>query len=56
MEVSKKDWKLYREKIGNWQEAYIEKLVAQYVDYLNSDLSASETGGYNRCGFGRVFG
>ena len=41
MEVSKKDWKLYREKIGNWQEAYMEKLVAQYVDYLNSDLSAS---------------
>ena len=41
MEVSKKDWKLYREKIGGWQEAYMEKLVAQYVDYLNSDVPAS---------------
>ena len=27
MEVSKKDWKLYREKIAEWQESYMEKLV-----------------------------
>ena len=41
MEVLKKDWKLYREKIGSWQEAYMEKLVAEYVDYLNSDVPVS---------------
>ena len=41
MEVSKKDWKLYREKIRGWQETYMEKLVTQYVDYLNSDVPAS---------------
>ena len=41
MEVSKKDWKLYREKIGGWQEAYMEKLVAEYIDYLSGDVPAS---------------
>lgn len=41
MEVSKKDWKLYREKIAEWQESYMEKLVATYVDYLNGDEPAS---------------
>ena len=41
MEVSKKDWKLYREKLPEWQESYMERLVATYVDYLTSDESAS---------------
>ena len=42
MEVSKKDWKLYREKIAGWQEAYMEKLVASYVKYLKGDEPASD--------------
>lgn len=41
VEPSKRDWKLYREKIGGWQEHYIEKLVKEYADYLCSDLPAS---------------
>ncbi len=41
MEVSKRDWKLYREKLPEWQEAYMEKLVATYIEYLKSDESAS---------------
>lgn len=41
IEPSKKDWKLYREKIGDWQEHYMEKLVKEYADYLCSDLPAS---------------
>lgn len=41
VEPSKRDWKLYREKIGGWQEHYMEKLVKEYTDYLCSDLSAS---------------
>lgn len=41
MEVSKKDWKLYREKLPSWQEAYMEKLVASYVTYLESEKPAS---------------
>ena len=27
MEVSKSDWKLFRERIVDWQEAYMERLV-----------------------------
>ena len=27
MEPTKKDWKLYRERIGDWQEAYMEKVL-----------------------------
>lgn len=41
VEPSKRDWKLYREKIGGWQERYMEKLVKKYADYLNSDAPAS---------------
>lgn len=41
VEPSKRDWKLYREKIDGWQEHYMEKLVKEYADYLCSDLPAS---------------
>ena len=41
VEPSKRDWKLYREKIGEWQEHYMEQLVKEYADYLCSDLPAS---------------
>lgn len=26
VEISKADWKLFRERIGDWQERYMEKL------------------------------
>jgi hypothetical protein len=42
IEISKSDWKKYREKISGWQESYMERLLKAYVDYLNSDRSASE--------------
>ncbi len=35
---SKRDWKLYQEKIKEWQERYIEKLVKEYADYLCSEI------------------
>lgn len=41
IEPSKRDWKLFREKIGSWQEHYMERLVKEYADYLCSDLPAS---------------
>lgn len=41
MEVSKKDWKLYREKIPGWQESYMEKLIVSYVEYLQCEEPAS---------------
>ncbi|MDD7389085.1 MAG: multidrug transporter [Lachnospiraceae bacterium] len=42
-EVSKKDWKLYREKIPDWQEAYMERLNKEYVELLtNGEGHASD--------------
>ena len=43
MDISKKDWKLFREKLSGWQEKYMEGLVKEYVNCLNDDTSpASE--------------
>lgn len=36
MEISKKDWKLYREKIAGWQENYMDHLNKEYIDLLSS--------------------
>ncbi len=41
IEHSKRDWKLYKEKIGVWQEHYMENLIREYADYLHSDFPAS---------------
>ena len=37
-----KDWKLFRKKLGSWQEAYMDKLIEEYKDILNSDTSSSD--------------
>lgn len=42
MEISKKDWTLFKEKIGEWQEAYMDKLCEEYKEILNSDKLGSE--------------
>lgn len=43
MDISKKDWKLFREKLSGWQENYMAGLVKKYVDFLNDDTkNASE--------------
>ena len=36
------DWKIFREKIPLWQEAYMDKLNKEYVELLNGDGLASE--------------
>ena len=41
MEIKKSDWKLFRERIGDWQEEYMEKLCKEYVSLLESDEPAS---------------
>lgn len=41
MEASKRDWKLFRDKIASWQESYMEKLVKEYAALLKDDLPAS---------------
>ncbi len=40
--MAKSDIKIYRDKIGEWQEAYIEKLCKGYVELLQSDKLPSE--------------
>ncbi len=43
MEISKKDWKLFREKLAGWQENYMAQLNKEYMTLLSSeDKKASE--------------
>ena len=42
MEVSKQDWKLFQEKICDWQEAYMEKLNNEYIKLLEGAGKPSE--------------
>ena len=37
MYISKKDWKLFRERLLGWQENYMEGLVKEYVNFLNDN-------------------
>ena len=41
MEITKADWKLFRERLPEWQERYMEKLEKEYIEYLESDEAAS---------------
>ena len=34
MDISKKDWKLFRERLSGWQGNYMEGLVKEYVNFL----------------------
>ena len=36
------DWKLYKSKIADWQEGYMEKLCKEYIDLLSSDRLPSD--------------
>ena len=37
MDISKKDWKLFRERLADWQEKYMEGLIKEYINFLNDD-------------------
>ena len=39
---TEQDWKLFRSRIPQWQEAYMDKLNAQYVSLLTADGKASD--------------
>lgn len=41
-DISKRDWKLFREKLPGWQEAYMDRLCREYVELLSSDAKGSE--------------
>ena len=40
-EVKEKDWKLFRKKLPDWQEAFIEKLNNEYVSILSDSSTSS---------------
>ena len=42
MEISGRDWKLFREKLPVWQEAYMERLNHEYVALLSGAGMPSE--------------
>ena len=41
-EITKSDWKLFRERVSIWQEHYIERLIQEYVQLLNAPGQASD--------------
>ena len=41
LEISQQDWKLFQEKVPVWQEKYMERRIREYIDFLESDKSAS---------------
>ena len=42
MEISKADWKLFRERLPEWQESYMERLNQEYIELLSSEEPASK--------------
>lgn len=41
MQISEHDWKIFRNKIPDWQERYMERLEADYLTLLQSEKKAS---------------
>ena len=39
--ITKADWKLFMEKVPEWQETYMERLLKEYVKMLQSKKPAS---------------
>lgn len=42
VDISKADWKLFREKVPEWQESYMERLTKKYIKLLSSPGNASD--------------
>lgn len=42
VEISKSDWKLYREKVPEWQEHYMERLTKEHIALLSGQGNASD--------------
>lgn len=41
MQISERDWKIFRKKILDWQERYMERLAVEYIALLQSEKKAS---------------
>ena len=42
MNYPESDWKLFRSKIADWQEAYMEKLCKEHADILSAGGSSAK--------------
>ena len=36
-----KDWKMFRQKLSQWQESHMEKLCREYIEILGKDTQPS---------------
>ena len=45
---SEKDWKIFKRKIPEWQEAYMERLNNEYIELLNGEGWKKESGRIRR--------
>ena len=41
MQITERDWKIFRKKIPDWQEAYMERLAKEYTTLLQREKKAS---------------
>ena len=41
-EFNEKDWKLFRKKLPDWQEAFMAELNKEYIRILSQDKNASD--------------
>lgn len=39
---TEKDWKLFRRKIADWQEAYMDRLGKEYIELLSENGNPSD--------------
>lgn len=39
---TEKDWKLFRSKIADWQESYMDRLNRQYIEILSENANPSD--------------
>lgn len=42
VQVNEKDWKLFRKKLPEWQEKYMDRLCNEYIKILTSKEKASD--------------
>lgn len=41
-DITKSDWKLFQERVPEWQEHYMERLIKEYVELLTFPGKASD--------------
>ena len=42
---TEKDWKLFRKKAVDWQEAHMDKLNKEYIELLSRDMNWKNVSG-----------